>query len=479
MEEVKDALLTTDGGLLLMARISSAGGDISQYYGSIDNWICKIDSLGNIQWEKTLGNQGMENGLRMKFTSDTTFFVLAGVHEAGGMVDCDCHENYFGALDVWLIEMDINGNILKQICYGGTGNEIVFDIVKISDGYVFAASTDSNDGDVSGLHGIDDFWIVKIDNNDNIIWQNCLGGSGYEWPKYITQTQDSGFIVMGNTISDDGDVSGNHNGGKMDIWVVKLNHNGLLQWEHCFGGGGREVIYSKHAIVKNNDYNFVIMGQSGSISGDVECNLNPEPGSADRDAWVINIKDCSQYQPAVPQKPTGKEHLCVNTDSITTYSTQVANGAWYYEWLLAPEEAGTLTQDNLTTQIHWSPIYEGTATIKVRSTNDCGVSIWSDSLVVQTYMCLGTEEYETGLRAINVYPNPASSTLTVSYKNRIPNKPVTIELLDMYGSVVISYNMAKSKQQLDIDVTGLAKSLYLVRVVENGEIVGIRKVIVE
>ena len=297
---------------------------------------------------------------------------------------------------------------------------------------------------------------------------------------YITQTHDSGIIVIGNVSSDDGDVSNNHSGfGYFDTWVVKLDKNGMLLQEHCFGGMGDEKIFSGNNIIKNNDYDYVVAVQSVGISGDVECELNPDPYYNSYDAWVINIKDCTQYQPTTPLQPTGKNHFCVNTDSITTYTTQVTVGAWHYEWFLAPEEAGTITQDSITTQIHWSPIYEGAATIKVRSTNDCGESAWSDSLEVQTYMCLGNEEHETGLQTFSIYPNPVKNKLTVNFLKHVDNNSTSVEILDMYGSIVTRQKIPTGEQLVNIDVRGLAKSLYFVRVIENLEIIGVRKVVVE
>lgn len=407
---------------------------------------------------------------------------IGAFHEAGGMIEC-YKDSSAMETDVWLVEFDINGEIIDQYCYGGSYYEDGNDIVEVEGGYVILAHTTSNDIDVSGLHGnageaVDDFWVLKIDTIGNIIWQNCLGGSGIEAPSKIFKTKDNGFMVFGFTNSIDGDVVGNHNpnGIQTDIWVVKINAIGELQWQQCIGGYGWERILFQHNAVQIDDYNYALTIEAGTLDGDVQCLINPN-GQYPKDAWIINIKDCSQYQPTTPQTPSGKDHLCVNTDRITTYTTQVANGAWYYEWELLPNDAGTTTQDSLT-QIHWSPIYEGTATIKVRSTNDCGVSIRSDSLVVQTYMCMGTEEYETGLRAINVYPNPASSTLTVSY-NKIPGSTTTIELLDMYGNIVIKQNMPVGKQQVSFDVKNIATGLYFVRVVDDDEVVGMRKIIVE
>jgi hypothetical protein len=134
--------------------------------------------------------------------------------------------------------MDLYGKILNQWCYGGTYWDEGRDIIEVEDGYVIAGTTNSNDGDVSGFHGFayedadDDIWIFKIDFFGNVLWQKCLGGYSWEYPVYLTQTEDTGIIVIGNSCSLDGDVTGNHSLYNIysDIWVVKLNSQGTIQW---------------------------------------------------------------------------------------------------------------------------------------------------------------------------------------------------------------------------------------------------------
>jgi len=82
-----------------------------------------------------------------------------------------------------------------------------------------AGHTNSANGDVSGNHGSRDFWIVKLDASGNIMWQKCLGGSGSEFNQAIDVISDGGYVIAGQTNSNDGDVSGNH--GNYDYWVVK------------------------------------------------------------------------------------------------------------------------------------------------------------------------------------------------------------------------------------------------------------------
>ncbi|MGB4094684.1 MAG: T9SS type A sorting domain-containing protein, partial [Bacteroidales bacterium] len=134
-------------------------------------------------------------------------------------------------------------------------------------GYIVAGETWSNDGDVSGNHGNSDYWVVKLNSSGDIEWQKCLGGTNSDWAYSIQQTNDSGFIVAGYTHSNNGDVSGNH--GYYDYWVVKLNSSGDIEWQKCIGGTNYEFANS---IQQTSDGGFIVAGETLSNNGDVSGN---------------------------------------------------------------------------------------------------------------------------------------------------------------------------------------------------------------
>lgn len=112
--------------------------------------------------------------------------------------------------------------IAWQKCLGGSSPDVANDVEKTADrGYIVAGETYSNDGNVSGNHGGEDFWVVKLDSIGNIEWQKAQGGSSFDGGYSVRPTADGGYIVAGITNSNDGNVSGNHGNG--DVWVVKLN----------------------------------------------------------------------------------------------------------------------------------------------------------------------------------------------------------------------------------------------------------------
>ena len=478
----RDAILTPDGGLLMMGRIMYAGGDVSTWYGRNDIWLCKIDSIGNIQWEKTLGNQGQENAIKIKLTSDNTVLMIGGYQENGGMINCN-HMGTSEWTDIWIVELDLSGNIIRQLCYGGTYNDLGHDIIETHDGYVILGSTTSNDGDVSGFHGIPgdiftiDIWVVKIDKYGNIIWQKCLGGSEYDYPIYITQTEDSGYIVIGHTCSNDGDVSGNHSidHGFIDIWIVKLDSIGEMEWQHCYGGERTEKFHGIHTVLKKSDYNFVLAAQSAYQSDDVECDLY---GFMDIDAWILEIKDCSQYQPQTPNQATGPDTLCYTTDSTSMYEINTAAGAWGYDWKIEPEEAGTILQDSLLAYVTWNQQYEGEVAVSARSYNDCGESDWSEVKLTWVYNCVGVEEINTRGYTLQVYPNPAKSSFEIRC-SIFDIQESTIEIFDIFGIKVKEIKLPKGQTKAEVNVENWAKGLYLIKVGNGKNDYGVRKIIIQ
>src|SRR6185503_1185914 len=93
-------------------------------------------------------------------------------------------------------------------------------------------------GDVTGKHGSNDYWLVKIDSTGTIQWQKSLGGTVGEGANSCEQTADGGYIITGGSFSNDGNVTGNHGGG--DYWIVKTDSAGGIQWQQCFGGTGND-----------------------------------------------------------------------------------------------------------------------------------------------------------------------------------------------------------------------------------------------
>ncbi|MBX2925047.1 MAG: hypothetical protein KF746_22790 [Chitinophagaceae bacterium] len=249
-----------DGGYIVAGHTSSENGDVSGSHGGDDFWVIKLNSSGALQWQKTYGGSDLDYGKAIQQTADGGYIVAGSTLSTDG----DVSGNQ-GAEDFWVVKLDGNGGLQWQKSLGGSGTDVATSIQQANDGgYVVAGYTSSNNGDVSGNHGGSDFWVVKLDGDGALQWQKTLGGSTSDRGNAVQQTTDGGYIVAGQAGSNNGDVTGNH--GVFDFWVVKLDADGILQWQKALGGSGGDVAY---AVRQSADGGYIVAGYAGSTDGDV------------------------------------------------------------------------------------------------------------------------------------------------------------------------------------------------------------------
>ncbi|MCL2011067.1 MAG: hypothetical protein FWG71_11075 [Synergistaceae bacterium] len=265
---------TSDGGYIVAGFTNSNDGDVSGNNGGEDAWVVKLDSAGGIEWQRCLGGSGSDGASSVQQTSDGGFIVAGATYSNDGDVSGNN-----GNLDAWVVKLDSTGGIEWQRCIGGYKEDHAYYVQQTSDdGYIVAGFTESNDGDVSGNNGGWDAWVVKLDSAGGIEWQRCIGGSEEDHAYYVQQTGDGGYIFAGSTRSNDGDVSGNN--GSRDAWVVKLGSAGEIEWQKCIGGSQWDEAFS---IRQTSDGGFIVAGYTQSNDGDVSGN------NGEGDAWVVKL----------------------------------------------------------------------------------------------------------------------------------------------------------------------------------------------
>jgi hypothetical protein len=166
--------------------------------------------------------------------------------------------------------MDANGNKVWSKAMGSTTEDAATAITTASDGTItIAGYASSNDGDVTGgTLTLDNFWIVKVDGVGTMIWQKTFGGSGLDRPTDIITAPDGSYLVLGQTTSNDGNVKGNH--GQLDAWLIDIvGSTGTLIWQQTFGGTANDVFYN-FSITSDNG--LAMAGTTLSNDGDVTGN---------------------------------------------------------------------------------------------------------------------------------------------------------------------------------------------------------------
>lgn len=181
----------------------------------------------SIAWQKSLGGTGQEYGYCIKQTNDGGYIMVGeSVSPVGGMIT-----NNYGNYDCWVVKMDNTGSVQWQKSLGGSGYDRGYSVQQTADGgYIIGGNTTSNNFDVTGHYGGTDCWVVKLSNSGAIEWQKPLGGSSEDEAFSIQQTTDGGYILCGYTFSTNGAVT-TPTGG----WIVKLNSTGTIQWQKSAG----------------------------------------------------------------------------------------------------------------------------------------------------------------------------------------------------------------------------------------------------
>ena len=108
----------------------------------------------------------------------------------------------------WQVPEFFEGELLWVKLYGGSNEDIAHSIIETSDGgYAVLGNTKSQDGDVSEKNTSDrDWFFLKLDQNGDILWKKIYGGSGDDHGHSVIQTEDEGYILAGYTSSKDGDI---------------------------------------------------------------------------------------------------------------------------------------------------------------------------------------------------------------------------------------------------------------------------------
>lgn len=269
---------TADGGFLVASETSSNNGDVSGHHGGTDIWMVKMASSGAIEWQKAFGGSGNEFVRKMIYLPDGGAAIMGVTNSTNGDITAPR-----GNGDIWVFRIDASGNLLWSKSLGGTAADELRNADKsLDNGFILTGFTSSNDWDVSGNHGGEDVWVVKLSSSGAIEWQKCLGGTASERPRAIMTMADGNYVMTGSTASTNGDVTTQH--GNNDLWIVKLDGSGNILWQRAYGGTQQETGF--HCVLSSNGNSLVALANTTSNDGDV----SGYTGSVfSPDVWVVDV----------------------------------------------------------------------------------------------------------------------------------------------------------------------------------------------
>jgi hypothetical protein len=233
------------------------------------------------KWESVFGGSNADRAYSVVETDDSGFVFAGSTMSNNGDVS-GLHSNGQGDGDVWIAKISKTGALVWQQVYGGSADDVAHCIIRTHDGgFIVAGTTSSTDGDATGggYHGgSGDAWIIKLNADGSIHWQKCYGGSLSDGANSIVQAADGNYVFAGFTSSSNGDITKNQGGN--DYWVAKIDTSGKLLWSSTFGGSDNDIANS---ITQAYDGSFAVAGYSNSADGDITNPMNAD------DFWIIKV----------------------------------------------------------------------------------------------------------------------------------------------------------------------------------------------
>ncbi|MEO6405068.1 MAG: hypothetical protein ABIY51_16300 [Ferruginibacter sp.] len=286
-DEFLDIQSTSDGGFIIAGTSNSVTLFGMTNNGGSDGWILKIDTNGNTTWQKLLGGTGNETFHSIIVNADGSF-VLAGYSYSSNTGTVTGLINN-GASDGWLIKLNSTGDLQWQKFYGGDVTDVFYSVLATTDGgFIFCGSSSSasGSGTFTGItnNGGTDGWLLKADATGNMQWQKLLGGNAVDVFYNVLITTGNNFLLSGtSTSSNTGTLSGINNNGLQDGWILNTDATGITQWQKLLGGANDDKL---SATIQLADGSFISLGNSSSsLTGTLATNA----GFGLSDGWIINI----------------------------------------------------------------------------------------------------------------------------------------------------------------------------------------------
>ncbi len=462
-----------NGEFIISGLTYSNDFDIYGNHGISDFWVIKLNNLGDTIWTKTLGGSDDDRSYSVEQTIDNGF-IIGGFSKSN---DGDVNQNY-GETDCWIVKLDSLGNIMWENSFGGTFFDGIYKIRQTLDsGYIAIGYSSSNDGNISGNHGNNDVLVIKIDNLGNIQWIKSLGGTEAEIANDVKQTTDGGFVIAGWSLSNDGDVSFNQ--GNHDYWVIKLNSVGNIQWQHSYGGTGEDDATS---IIETTNNNYFVVGYSESNDGDVTGN------HGSYDIWVIKIDSIGNL---LWQKCFGD-----NTWDIAMEVNQTNDDgliiAGYSQSLNGDNDYLILKTDSLGNLI-WQKILGGTyfdEAFSIEQTQDGSYIVGGSSQSNDGDVSYNQGAYDFWIVKLSpdtnsaiktpvlrnhcqIFPNPNTGTFTITGKDI-----QAICVTDVNGKIVLQVAEDRITKVNHLSLGKKIQGVYFVKVFTGKQVV-IQKMVVE
>lgn len=214
---------------------ASAPGTLPKH-GVGEFWGLRLDPNGELIWRRYFGGTNNDRSYGVLQTSDGGF-LMTGSSESN---DFDISEPR-GSYDFWAVRINSSGDLVWEKSFGGSQIDIAYGLTALSaNTYLMVGDSRSNDGDVSSPLGNADLWAVAFNDSGNMLWERSYGGSLFDSGRAANTLNNGNIIIAGNSRSQDGQLLTNQ--GQNDAWMLLTSNSGAMQWQKSLGGSGIDLL---------------------------------------------------------------------------------------------------------------------------------------------------------------------------------------------------------------------------------------------
>lgn len=284
-EICKSIDILSDGSIIVAGTNTEYDAPLNGTTNTYNISVIKINpQTGAVVNQYIYGGSRHDYGNSIVASNNGGFFVAGQTFSSSG--DVTCRSYAYCESDFFLISADSNGNIIDSDCFAVTSNfannfNLVNKIINTSDGGQLLLGKGRGNGN-TGAVGQQDFRAIKIDANGLVQWEKHYGG--YENDEGISakQTSDGGYILVGKTSSNSGQISNPSSYYvSQDGWIVKISATGVLEWNRKIGGGSIDEFFDVEEMSPNE---FIVVGETRSTNFDCAT-------SGGRRFWVSKISN--------------------------------------------------------------------------------------------------------------------------------------------------------------------------------------------
>jgi type IX secretion system substrate protein/putative pyrroloquinoline-quinone binding quinoprotein len=436
VEEAKSIAVTDDGGYVIAGNTTSFGA------GSYDMFVVKLDGAGNLQWERTFGGSSEDCAYSIIRTADGSFAVAG-------------YTNSFGAgnRDILMLKLNRKGNLIWSKTIGGASDDNAYCIIETSDGgyalagYTYSFGTNRN------------IYLVKLNSSGNLQWSKTIGGTSIEEAFSIIQAADGGYTLAGYKNASPYDD---------DMYIVKLDNNGTIQWGRIIGGTGYERAYS---IVQTPDGGYTAAGF-----------FNPQPGEEIDVMYIVKLNGSGTIQWNKTGVGPGTNHA--NSIIRTADGGYSAAGNKYTLWglldmYIVKLDTNANSCSNFVSILSQS-VTGGTTTSATSTVTSPTPTITSPVSTINsggtiTYSCLVgnqpiSNELPEEFKLYNNYPNPFNPSTKIQYDVH-KNSFVKLVIFDALGREVetlVNEEQSAGTYYIDFNGANLSSGIYFYKLDAGG-----------